>query len=102
MRRSFLITVSALGLVVCLLGGTGLFAALTDSATTGTNQVDSAPLAGSANLQLALNDGLTPAMTMTCGAFSDDLATGLVSGTGLIQSVNSAGSVFCLRNVGSQ
>ena len=75
MRRPFLLTVTALGLVVCLVGSTGLFAALTDTAATGTNQVTTPGLASSADIQLAFDEG-TPG-SPTCGAFSDDLATGL-------------------------
>ena len=53
MRRSVLGSLAALGVVVCGLGGTGLFAALTDTARGGPNSVESAPLAGSADIQLA-------------------------------------------------
>ena len=53
MRRSALITLAALGGLICLIGGTGLFAALTDSARSGTNSLESGALAGSADIQLS-------------------------------------------------
>jgi hypothetical protein len=53
MRRSVLLTVAALGGLVSLIGGAGLFSALTDTARTGTNSAESAALAGSADIQLA-------------------------------------------------
>lgn len=99
MRRSFLLTVSSLGLLISLLGSTGLFAALTDSAFTGENQVDSAPLDGSADLQLAT--AAFVGLDLECGTFDDDLATGLIMATDLPELMQ-VQSYFCIRNVGSQ
>jgi hypothetical protein len=98
MRRSLLLTVSVLGLLICVIGGTGLFAALTDSAHTGTNSVDSAALPSSANLQLASAsfDGID----FTCSTFSDHLATGFFALTDVVPNSGYT-SAFCLRNVGS-
>jgi len=98
-RRSLLLTASVLGLLICLIGGTGLFAALTDSAHTGTNTIDSAALPPSSDLQLATAsfDGLS----YTCGTFSDNLATGLFDFSDLTPGIG-IGSVLCIRNVGSQ
>lgn len=95
MRRSSLITISALGLVICLLGGTGLFAALTDTATTGTNTVESGAQAGSVDLQLAV--GASP-----CGTFTDDLASGLFTYSGLVPGGGGPQTAFCIKNAGSQ
>jgi hypothetical protein len=102
MRRTSLLTVSAIGLLVCLLGGSGLFAALVDMADTGPNTITTAPLPGSADLQLApiIPDPSDPAQNV-CGTFSDNLATGLfsvASGTPPFSASNS----ICVRNVGSQ
>ena len=100
MRRSFLLTISALGVLVCLLSSTGLFAALTDVARTGTNTATSDGLAPSADLQLA-TAGFQVGVGVTCGTFSDDLATPLTVLTGL-EPGEGGSSPFCIRNVGSQ
>jgi hypothetical protein len=100
MRRSVLITVAVLGGLVCLLGGTVLFSALQDSARTGTNSVESAAAAASADIQLAtatLNGN-----TITCGAFSDNLSSGLVTATEVSPGYASGAQAFCIKNVGSQ
>ncbi len=97
MRRAFLLTVTALGMMVCLLGGTGLFAALSDSASTGTNRVTTNGLPPSADLKLASADHTS---AIVCHTFADDLTTGLISETDLAP--GSAGQAwFCLRNDGS-
>jgi hypothetical protein len=107
MRRSLLITLLALGSLVCLIGSTGLFAALTDIARTGTNTVDSASLAASADIQLATAtfDAVTEATT--CGTFSEDLTTGVFT-VGDIEpgygsdSETFTPAFFCIKNVGSE
>jgi hypothetical protein len=97
MRRSILLTTSALGLLICLLGSAGLFAALTDTADTDINHVDTAPLAGSADLQLAPINGANG-----CGTWADDLTTGLVSATDVALPGTAPSVGFCIRNIGSQ
>ena len=97
MRRSFLLTLSALGLLVCLLGSAGLFAALTDTAYTGDNSVNTAPLDGSADLRLA-TASVANELT-TCGTFDDDLSTGLLSVTDLVPML-AVDTPFCVRNDG--
>lgn len=100
MRRSALSTVAVLGSLVCLIGGTVLFAALQDTARTGTNSVDSAALAASADIQLAratFNAG-----TIDCGTFSEDLSTGLFTVTGVSPGYSSQSEFVCIKNVGSQ
>jgi hypothetical protein len=99
-RRPLLLTASTLGLLICLIGGTGLFAALTDSAHTGTNRIDSAALPGSADLKLA-SATLDPNLGFVCGAFSDHLATGLIDLVGSEPNLH-YGNYFCLQNAGSQ
>jgi hypothetical protein len=100
-RRSLLLTTSVLGLLICLVGGTGLFAALTDSAHTGTNSVDTAALPSSAYLQLAAASQDPTAFT--CGDFSDDLATGPISYSDAPASgFGGIGTALCIRNAGSQ
>ena len=101
MRRPLLLTLTALGSLVCLIGSTGLFAALTDTALTGTNSATSAGLAPSADIQLAT---ATPyGYPVPCGTFSDNLASGLVTATGLEPGESSSSAIlFCIRNTGSQ
>jgi hypothetical protein len=105
MRRSSLLTLTALGALVCLIGGTGLFAALSDAARTGTNSVDSAPLAGSADIQLATaqlqdvdSDGI---LDVACDTFSENLATGFFTAADVTPGYASANVYYCIRNVGS-
>jgi hypothetical protein len=99
MRRSALVTVAVLGGLVCLLGGTVLYSALQDTARTGTNSIDSAALAASADIQLATAG--RSGNTITCDAFFENLASGVINVTDF--SPGSSGQrFFCLKNVGSQ
>ena len=103
MRRSSLLTLTALGALICLVGGTGLFAALTDTARTGTNTVDSAQLAGSADIQLATATRVnSPPFTITCGDYSEDLASGFFTADDVTEGFVSPVSFYCIKNVGSQ
>lgn len=94
MRRPVLVTLVVLGSLISLLGSTGLFAALTDTAETGVNSVDSAALASSADIQLAEWSG-------SCGAFSENLSTALITASDVTPGDTMSGE-FCIRNVGSQ
>lgn len=100
MRRPLLLTLIALGSLVCLIGSTGLFAALTDTARTGTNQVDSGQLAGSADIQLAT--ATTEGSAVQCGTFSDDLATALVTASDVQVNWSPIATFLCIQNIGSQ
>ena len=100
MRRPLLLTIAALGSLICLVGGTGLFAALTDSARTGTNQVDSAQLAASADIQIAT--ATQSGNASQCGTFSEDLATGFFTVANVEVGYQSPLAFFCIKNVGSQ
>jgi hypothetical protein len=100
MRRSALLTVAVLGGLVCLLGGTVLYSALQDTARTGTNSVESAALAASADIQLAT--ATASQSGVTCGTFSEDLTSPLVTVTGMSPSTQGAGEYVCIKNVGSQ
>jgi hypothetical protein len=103
MRRSSLLTIAALGVLICLIGGTGLFAALTDTARSGTNSVDSAPLAASADIQIARATipGTTPP-NFNCGTLSEELASGFFTASDITAGYSSALAYFCVKNVGSQ
>ena len=99
MRRSFLLTISSLGLLICLIGSTGLFASLSDAARTGTNTVDSAALAVSADLQLA--SIAPPGENCETATYADNLLTGFFSVHDLL--INQGYTVFfCIRNIGSR
>ncbi len=99
MRRSILLTLAALGGLLSLISA-GLFAALSDTARTGTNQVSTLSLPGSADLKLATATG---GSSVTCGTFSDDLASPMITLDDQVPGADSGqGHLFCLRNVGSQ
>ncbi len=103
MRRSSLLTLAALGALICLIGGSGLFAALTDTARSGTNSVDSAALAASADIQIARATipGATPP-NFTCGSLSEELASGFFSAADVNAGYSAGPAYFCVKNVGSQ
>lgn len=97
MRRSVLFTLIALGAIITGLGGTGLFAALSDTASTGDNRVETAAMASSSDLQLATATGTT---TIACGTFQENLSTGLFTVANAAPSHFSTAKA-CLRNIGS-
>jgi hypothetical protein len=90
-----------LGLIVTLVGGTGLFAVFTDRATTGVNDVSSGELARAAELQIATAEFDLALNSIVCGQFQDDLATGFFSLNDLQPSLDEYAATLCLRNVGS-
>jgi hypothetical protein len=100
MRRSALLTVAVLGGLVCLIGGTVLFSALQDTARTGTNSAESAAMAPSADIQLA--HATIGAGGRECGAFAEDLTSGLFTASGVSPGYQSNAEHFCIKNVGSQ
>jgi hypothetical protein len=100
MRRPVLLTLAAVGGMIVLLGGTGIFAALSDTARSGTNSIDTNALPPSSDLRIA-DATLDPVDGMSCGSFSDDLTSALIT----ISGEPGAGAqerLYCLRNVGSQ
>ncbi len=101
MRRSTLLTLAALGGLVCLIGGTGLFAALSDTARGGTNSVESAPLPGSADIQIATATS-TAGEPVTCGQFGENLTTAFYTVQNVSPGYNPPGVVYCVQNMGSQ
>jgi hypothetical protein len=98
MRRSALVTVAVLGGLVCLLGGTVLYSALQDTARTGTNSVESGALGASADIQLATATDFLP---FNCGTYSENLASGLITATGVSPGYRK-NEFICIKNVGSQ
>jgi hypothetical protein len=100
MRRPVLITLAAVGGVIVLLGGTGIFAALSDTARSQTNYIDSGALAPSADLQVATAQYV--GNVLTCGQFTEDLTSTMISIVGPPGADNGQSYPYCLRNVGSQ
>ena len=98
-RRSALLGVALVGAVVSVIGGVVLYSALQDTARTGTNSVESAGLAASADIRLATATGSPSGVA--CGTFSEDLATGLITATG-VSPGSGGGDLVCIKNVGSQ
>jgi len=100
MRRPVLLSLAAVGGVIVLLGSTGIFAALSDTARSEINYIDSGALAASSDLQASTATFST--FDVTCGPFTEDLTSNLIviggppgADTGLMYP-------YCLRNVGSQ
>lgn len=103
MRRSSLLALTVVGALICLMGGTGLFAALTDTARTGTNSVDSAALAASADIQIGVS--FIPPTTPPnygCGSLSEERATGFFTASNIGPGYSSGDALLCVKNVGSQ
>lgn len=97
MNRRLLVSLMALGAVVTLIGGAGIFAVFTDRATTGTNSVTSGERASAADLQISTMVGGT-----CVEPFVDDLATGLFSISDVQPSAGSLGNAsICLMNTGT-
>ena len=107
-RRSVLLTLATLGALVSVVGGVGLFAALTDTATTGPSTAQSGALGGSADLRIAtafIPDGSAPGANLACGPFSENLATGPFTvsiGAPHSGTVQDGRAYFCVTNDGSQ
>jgi hypothetical protein len=108
MRRSGLMTLALLGAVVSVIGGVGLFAALTDTGKTGTITVDSDAMAGSADIKLttadvvdADMDGALESIACDTTGYSDDLATDPQTAS-VAPGFVSDKLYFCIKNVGSQ
>jgi predicted ribosomally synthesized peptide with SipW-like signal peptide len=102
--RRLLRTLVALGILVTLVSGTGVFAIFTDQATTGPNSVISKAQPKAADLQIATatysSDPLGPAVL--CGPFTDNLLSGLINVVDAVPSATALqDSIFCLKNAGT-
>ena len=100
MRRSVLLTLAAVGAVIVLLGGAGLFAALSDTARSATDTVETGALQPSADLMIA------PATVdfdgdFTCGTWSNDLTSGILTIEGSMF-LTPEEHPYCLMNTGSR
>lgn len=101
-RRPVLITIMALGTVMSLSAGLGVFAVFTDRATTGTNSASSRAEAASADIQIAAGTTDPASGATTCGAYSEDLATGIITASDMEPLVDFVYTSVCLKNVGSR
>jgi hypothetical protein len=99
MRRPVLLTLAAVGGIIVLLGGAGLFAALSDTARSETNYVDSGALPPSADLQVATATFVT---SYACGTFGEDMTSSLISIVSSPGEDNHFAYLYCVRNIGSQ
>jgi len=77
MNRQLLRGVMVLGVILTLVGGTGIFAVFTDRATTATNNVSSGELPHAADLQIATasvgDQNLDGIPDVVCDGFGDDM-----------------------------
>ena len=109
-RRPILASLTTLGVVTGLLGVAGVFAAGSDRATTGENDVISGELGlpgEDVDLELASATFDSSSGVLTCGEdWSDDLNTGVVTSGGQVIDGQYAGvdqfdeGYLCVRNVG--
>jgi hypothetical protein len=86
----------ALGGLVTLMGAAGIFAVVSDRATTGTNSVSSGAQASTADLKIAP----VGADQITCQTFEDGLTTGLFSMADVQPGDPSRTGRACLKNAG--
>jgi hypothetical protein len=101
MARHSLRIVIVLGVLITLVGGTGIFATFSDRATTGQSDIVSGALGKAADLMIADGQPLDPMNSgpIGCGGFTDDLVTPLFVYTSQLGS--QAEHFFCLQNQGS-
>ena len=107
MERHSLRIVIVLGILVTLLGGTGIFAVFTDRATTGTATITSGERTRAADLKVALADksedgsvNCDPDLNGMVEAF-DDLVSPLFSATDVQPGQTANVTYLCLSNAGS-
>jgi hypothetical protein len=107
MARQSLRVTMLLGMLITIVGGTGIFAVFTDRATTGTNSVETGARPSAVNVRIAealVDENLS---TISCDVnqgvtFTDDLATGIFSVENLQpDSATAAAAYVCLENAGS-
>lgn len=98
MQRQMLRLTLVLGVMVTLLGGTGVFAVFSDQATAGRNTVNSGALASAADLKIA---PATASQVVSCQTFADDTTTPQFTITDFQQTTPVQRAYVCLRNGGS-
>ena len=102
--RQSLRIVMVLGVLITLVGGTGIFAVFTDRATTGFNTVGSGARPHAADLQIS--EASNTGGALNCdpdgdALFSDDLTTGLFSVADVQPGGQTPSRWICLLNAGS-
>jgi len=98
-RRALLTSIAALGGVITLASTTGVFAVFTDRATTGTNTFATKDLPRAADLLIA--DATGGISAVTCGTYSDNLQTGVISSIDVLPNEPKDSDFVCLKNAGS-
>jgi hypothetical protein len=98
MRRPLALSLIVLGLVVTLIGGTGLLAPFTDRATTGVNSITSGERPRAADLKLAW--AVADPFACAAATYEDNSTTPGLTATD-IQPGYGELLHFCLKNIGS-
>src|SRR5690348_3456865 len=104
-KQTLRITI-VLGMLVTLLGGTGIFATFSDRATAGDNSVTTGERARAADLKIAPADpSQQPAGATLClpatTQWTDDTTTGQFTAGSLHPGDNMGPSYLCLLNAGT-
>jgi predicted ribosomally synthesized peptide with SipW-like signal peptide len=104
-RQTLRITI-VLGMLVTLLGGTGIFATFSDRATAGDNSVSTGERAKAADLKIAADDpSQRPAGQGLClpasTPFSDDTTTAQFTAGAIQPGDHLQPAYLCLRNAGT-
>jgi len=101
-RRPLLTSIAALGGVITLASTTGVFATFSDRSTTGTNTFATKDLPRAAALQIATGSATTGSIwSISCGTYSDDLQTGLITLSDVTPNQATDSGFVCLKNAGS-
>jgi hypothetical protein len=107
MTRHSLRIVIVLGMLITLVGGTGIFATFSDRASTGGNSVTSGSRPKAADIKIETAT-VEPATGVTCHSDPDplpwqrdDLTTGIYTATDVQPGEDLGRTYLCLKNVGS-
>lgn len=98
MQRQMLRLTLVLGVMVTLLGGTGVFAVFSDQASGGPNTVTSGALASAADLRIA---PATASQIVSCGQYQEDTTTSQFTVVDFNQQTAVQRAYVCLSNAGS-
>ena len=101
MERHMLRLTLVLGVLVTILGGTGVFAVFTDQARAESNRISSGELASAADLKLAYGDYDPTVNGYECAGFQDDLTSPVSFGSEVQPGWGSPDTVYCLQNAGA-
>jgi hypothetical protein len=107
-RQSLRLTM-LLGVLITAIGATGIFAAFTDRATTGTNSAQTAPRPSAVDLRISVAAEPVPGVPVNCDGDldtilfeDDDLTTGIFAATNLQPGGGGGQSAYvCLASFGS-